>query len=441
MPEPKIEASDRSDAAALGWYLRLRWLALFGHAAVIALVHVWGFVIEWSNLGALLTLEALLAVWLTWKRPQDGPVPDRWLVALLVLDAVFLVLYLYFTGGPHNPMSVVLMVNVALAAYMLRPARAWGVVAFTLGASALLFVDSRPLVWGGAVAPAASAEPACPMCTGAAGGLDMQLHLHGMWAGYVVAGAAILWFINLLRAEIVRRDAALRDAESARLLAERRAQLATLAAGAAHELSTPLASISLAAETLGHELATRPDVSPEARDDMRVIESQVRRCREILERMAYDLGETKGGATQTRELGDVVDAALADLDGSRIRTTLDAAARALRLRTVGSAVEQSLRNLVDNGLRASSQPVRVEVVNEGSVARIRVVDEGVGMTAEDVERAGDPFFTRRAPGEGMGLGLFVARSVAEQLGGRLEIQSTPGRGTTVSLFLPLARSA
>jgi two-component system sensor histidine kinase RegB len=105
------------------------------------------------------------------------------------------------------------------------------------------------------------------------------------------------------------------------------------------------------------------------------------------------------------------------------------------------ALTHAIRGVVKNALQASpgGTPVRVALVREAAGWKLSVEDRGVGMPAEVLARAGEPFFTTKPPGEGMGLGLFLARAVLDQLGGRLELRSVPGEGTRVELRWPGGR--
>ena len=115
-PVQNVSATDR--------YVRLRWLALGGHALALTAAALLGFQLDVPALGAVLFIEVATAAWLSLRRPYVHGDASRWLVAIMLLDAGLLVALLYLTGGPHNPMSVVVMVNVALAAVLLPPSRA-----------------------------------------------------------------------------------------------------------------------------------------------------------------------------------------------------------------------------------------------------------------------------------------------------------------------------
>lgn len=413
------EAAANAPGPSLAWYLRLRWLALAGHAAGLIAAWSYGFALHLPAVCGILAVELVSALALSAYAPQRRPAAGRWLVGLMLLDAVLLMALLYLTGGPHNPMSVVIMVNVALAAVLLRPRAAAAVTAFTLGLSVLLFVDSHDLVGRGE--------------HGHHHGMSMELHLYGMWAGYGVAGVVIIGFIARLRAQLAAAAEALgRSRESAARVAQQ-ARLATVTAGAAHELATPLASIAVAATELAHAL---PDGSEE-RADALTIREQVARCRAVLDKMSVNVGDARAGERHRATVAELVGAACARAQSPRVACEIapDVAERALVLH--GELFVQALHNLVDNALRASPGTVtlRAAAATNGGV-EFTVRDEGEGIAPEHLDRVGEPFFTTRTVGEGMGLGVFVARSVAEQMGGALQIESRPGEGTTVALRVP-----
>jgi two-component system sensor histidine kinase RegB len=216
---------------------------------------------------------------------------------------------------------------------------------------------------------------------------------------------------------------------------ERLAALGTLAGGAAHELATPLGTISVVVR----ELTRQAEGSGAAGlEDLRLIRAQVERCRTILNQMAAGAGEAAGEAAQPVGVGALIADALRELSpvpAVAIHVHGDAETP---VSVPPRALSRALRGIVKNAQEASAPDTEVALnvdAGEGSV-RIAIEDRGPGMPAEVLARAGEPFFTTKPTGSGMGLGLFLARTVVEKVGGRLAISSHPGRGTTVSVVLP-----
>jgi len=143
-----------------------------------------------------------------------------------------------------------------------------------------------------------------------------------------------------------------------------------------------------------------------------------------------------GRTVQVDELAECIRGDLTPQQASRLNLTIDPAARGVRLplRAIQQAVGVMLRNAYDAG--DDSAPVALRIERDRGHIIFRVTDKGRGMSQEILRRAGEPFFTTKPPGRGMGLGLFLVRLVAEKYGGRLELRSQPGAGTTAELSLP-----
>jgi two-component system sensor histidine kinase RegB len=265
-------------------------------------------------------------------------------------------------------------------------------------------------------------------------GEPLGMHLRGMWVAFGITAGFIVYFLHRVSRALAQREAELRRVQEQTERSERLASVATLAAGAAHELSTPLSTIAVIAK----ELERQRDAAATA-EDARLIRREVDRCRDILGQMAGDAGESPGEVAAPVRLDAIVGRALEGLpDPSGIDVDWLGDARDGVVVAPLRAVAQALRGVLKNALDASPSAARVtlRVEHDGDECRFVIVDRGAGMTAETVTRATEPFFTTKETGQGMGLGLFLARSVFDFLGGSLDIASVRGEGTCVSMTLP-----
>ncbi|HEY4187694.1 MAG TPA: ATP-binding protein [Polyangia bacterium] len=408
------------DQINYGWLIRLRWSMVAGQLATILGVRfLLGLALPLAPLLTIVAIEAasnVLAAMLGRRRPAR----QAWMAALMACDVLMCTGLLFFTGGPSNPFSFLYLVQIALAATTLRGAWTWALTALALGCSAVLFLWHRALPVGG------SHE------------LYMELHLRGMWVAFGVAASFIVYFLLRVRRALELRDAEL--AASRRLAArqERLASLATLAAGAAHELSTPLGTIAIVMTELQRRAAAL-GADAEAIDDLRLVREQVDRCRAILERMSTDAGETVGEAPVAASLGELIDGVLAELPATvAVRREL-ASSGAELVRVPPRAFGQALRGIVKNAQEASPPGATVElkIRKAQGTLTVEVNDRGPGIPAAVMERIGEPFFTTKPTGRGMGLGVFLARTTVERLGGNVRITSSAA-GTQALIVLPAA---
>lgn len=406
------------------WLIRLRFATIVGQAVTIAVVRLgMGVAIPLGPLVAIVAAEAvsnLGALLLARVRPPQ----NAWMLALMAFDVLAFSALLYFTGGPENPFSFLYLVPISIAAITLQSAWTWALVLLSLASSAVLYVQHRPLPMTGDHAQ------------------HMALHLRGMWVAFGVAAAFIVHFLLRVRRALATRDAELESSRNLAARQDRLASLATLAAGAAHELATPLSTIAVVAKELERQIA-RAGLDPA---DARLMREEVERCRQILARMRIEAGDPSGERFAPVSVRDLVaDCFPPEARDPAVTLSVEAASAEAVAALPRHAFTQALRGLVDNARQASpaGAPVAVHVAadSERHGVVFEIADRGAGIPAAVLERVGEPFFTTKPAGQGMGLGVFLARAIVERVGGELVINSAPGRGTTARVWLPRLKEA
>lgn len=432
MPAPEAEnhntqSTDReSDRINFSWLVRLRWGAIAGQVCTIAVARM---VMEMNlDLVALFSLVAIEVVSNLACRLRLGSgraIRPRLVAAVMAFDVLMLTGLLALSGGSYNPFSFLYLVNIALAAVVLEVAWAWALLVLSAVSSGLLFSGALPLS-GPAAAMASHAE-------------HLQTHLQGMWVAFLVAAVFIVYFCSRVRGALAARERDLAAERAAAARNERLTSLATLAAGAAHELATPLATISVVARELERYVEEKI-ADPVVAEDIGVIRAQVDRCRGILDQMSIEAGSPRADAARRLTASSWFESAIAELGhADRVRVTIDSSATGAAFKGPPRALAQALRGTLKNALEASSATASIELgaTVAGRTLTVVVRDHGSGMSPEVLARAAEPFFTTKPTGKGMGLGLFLTRTVVERLGGTIRFESQTGVGTMVSLTLPL----
>lgn len=412
------------------WVLRLRTASVAGITFLVILADLaMGFDLPKASLGVLLIGWQLTVLGThVWHHTLGRPIGERGLTALLILDALLLTGVFHQTGGPSNPFNFFYLVHLALAAIALPTRAVWVLAVLSSALFGLLFLDHVPLVM--------DPMPGHGGHGGMDGGHDMESHLRGMWLAFTVSAGFIVFFVSRLARALETQERALAEVRTRAERSARLASLATMSAGAAHELATPLSTIAIVAKELEHDLA-QMDGTDAAIEDVRLVGAQVERCREVLEHLRVDAGDPAGEPRETIALGELVERAIVHLD-ARDRVDVVVPEDAAPLTTWPRSLARALRGLVKNALDATPAPahVQVRVHDAHDQVVVDVVDQGSGMAPETLARVGDPFFTTKPSGSGMGLGVFLARSLADRLGGDLTYTSAPGEGTTATLSLP-----
>ncbi|MBW2627785.1 MAG: HAMP domain-containing histidine kinase [Deltaproteobacteria bacterium] len=410
-----MNVDEPARAAGAEWLARMRWGALaIQAAAVLVATEGLGVDLPFVPVWSLVAVGALSNLWLASRKDRAGH-----LGTFLVLDVVLLTGLLYLSGGPTNPFSIIYVVYIAMSAVMLAPKWTWTIAGLSIVSFAALFVVHIPSEHLGH--------------TGQGGGF--QTHLYGMFVALALAVALITYFVSQLSLELRRRERALAEAQERTHRWGKLASIATLAAGAAHELGTPLGTIAVAAKEMERQARTIPGGEGLAQD-AELIREELERCRVVLDRMAAAGGEHMGETRSSVSIEDLFTKVRSHLNPEQaqrwVATTDVAAIEAPR-----EALVQMVENIARNGFDAcEAGRVLLDVRGGDRAVALRFVDEGHGMDEHTAKRATEPFFTTKNTGDRMGLGLFLARTLVDSLGGQLTIESTTGQGTTIRVVLP-----
>lgn len=407
--------------------IRLRWLAVVGQTLSVVFVHYGlGFPLPLPECLALILVPVVVNLALRLRYPVSERVEALRATAFLAFDIVQLAALLFLTGGLTNPFSFLFLAPVMISATSLTPRLTMVLGGLAVVCSTLLVLWHLPLPWFPGV------------------GLDMPyLYVVGMWFSVLLG----LGFIGVYAWRVADESRLLSDALTATELVLAReqhlSQLDGLAAAAAHELGTPLATIALVAKemernaTPGHPFA----------EDIRLLRSQVERCREILGKLA-SLGQAEGVPFDRLPLSQLIEEAVApNRDfGIALRVEMEpgqpGAPEPELWRSAG--LSYGLGNIVENAVDFAKAGVTVRAAWDARTLTLTVMDDGPGFPTDIMGRLGDPYITNRRPrdpgqpGGGLGLGFFIAKTLLERSGCTLALSNRepPQTGAVVRLTWP-----
>ena len=398
----------------------LRAIAITGQIITVAFViGALDIPLPLLPLAAVIGFLALLnlATWLRFRLRQ--PVADRELFAQILADVGAFTVLLYFTGGAANPFASMYVLNIAVAAAVLPRAYTWNVAGMAVAGYVVLTFFSSPLT-------RANGEP-----------MEQQLLMTGMGINFVIIGALIAFFLVKITSTLSEHEHLLAQAKENELTNERIVQLGAFAAGAAHELGTPLSTMAVVLK----ELQVRWRKNPELLSELNVMSDQIESCKDTLSTLLASAGHTRmegGGKVALDEfLQEVVE---------NWRLTRPQAVVTCRCHGTRPApeivVEQSLRraivNLLNNAADASPEQVDVEGQWDERELCVQICDRGHGVPLEAEDKIGKVFFTTKPPGKGHGVGLVLSGAIISRFGGSVKLFNQPGCGACTEVRLPLA---
>lgn len=431
------------------WLVKLRWVAVVGQLATIAgAVFLFSIKIPmaWAMAVVILLTAAsnlFLTVWFRkWKQIDDrlnqrvSPLPWNLIFGLvLVMDMLSLTTLLFTSGGPNNPFCLFFFVNLSLCALMLNRRWTWAINLMTIFCFIGLMFEHHEMDQLNAGLPTIRSLQ------------NVTLQHIGMLVAFATCASVIVYFVTRLTDELAMQQQDVREAQALRASTDKIEALGTLAAGTAHELATPLSTIAIVAKDVEQAFEEHPPDFPGAEDvieDVHLIRSQLDRCRKILDRMASHAGQAIGEQFELTTVESISHSTLEGVMGrERVKLKLSELTKTEQLEVPRDGLCQAMRGLVQNAIDSDPDEgeVTVNVYREGDFWFWRIEDHGEGMSPEQLKRVSEPFYTTKAPGKGMGLGVFLAKNVVRRLGGSVEIESTPGVGTRAIVKLPVKHSS
>jgi two-component system sensor histidine kinase RegB len=440
-----------STANPLRRLVTLRRIEVLTQAVVLVLALAW-LKIPLDGVPMIAAIAVLAAVnFVTqWWIDKGGSPTANEVFAHMAIDVAILAVLLYFAGGPANPFVSLFLLPPTLAAAMLPARHAWAMAGLTLFAYTFLMFWNLPLPppqGDLAQFDALLARATGGTHTHAAHGSGFALHVLGMWLNFVISLGVVAFFLTRMAATLKNRERELAAAREAALRNEQILSLGTLAAGAAHQLGTPLATMAVVI----HELELQHGDDAELQEDLLLLREQVDRCKQTISQILASTGQGRDESLRSLALDDYLQRLLDDWQvirpHARISVTLQGE-QPPPLVTAERTLEQALLNLLDNAAdahAANPEALRFSASWDSDSCRIEIFDRGPGIGGEAALRLGQAFFSsKRAAHDqagGIGIGLFLSNATIERCGGQVELfnRSDPQGGACTRVTLPLNR--
>ncbi len=404
---------------------RLMWLrtiAIGGAAMAVATATLsYGISLPIAPVMAILAMLAGLNLW-TWRRlVKPRAVSEREFFAQMLADVSGLTGILYFTGGAANPFAVFFLLPITIAAMVLPQRYTWAMAGVTAACYTFLMVMHVPF----------------PELSHRSGHTMFGLHVAGMWLGFVLIAGLIAYFVVGMGETLRQREQSLVTARENALRDERVVALGALAAGAAHELGTPLSTMAVVANELLND-CPQADF-PELHEQLRTIQTQVHRCKDALSVVSASAGAIRAESAGVVSLSDYLNDIVAQLRASRrgvaVNVTIsgtEPTPRVLAERTV----TQAILNIINNAADASPDHVCVDAAWNRDEIIIEVRDSGEGINSQFL--ASKESLGHSTKKDGLGLGLFLSQAAIDRLGGSITLRNRAEGGAATTLRLPLS---
>ncbi len=406
--------------------VRLRWLAVIGQLGAVGGTYFGlHFAVPLILCLIVILLSVVANIGLRLLFPQSTRLSDLAAFSLLSYDIVQLSMLLYLTGGLQNPFAVLFLAPIMISASSMPRRFTYGLVALMMVCATTLALWHQPLPW---IEAQVVELP--------------SLYIGGIWVA-IVLGAA---FVSIYASRVAEEARQLADALAATELVLAREQHLTqldgLAAAAAHELGSPLATITLVIKELGN-LVPKGDAIA---DDIELLRQEAMRCKTILSKLT-SLGQEGAGLLEEITLEHLLEDVVAPQRDFGVKVKISTTGvQPMPMCRKNAGVTYGLGNLIENAIDFASANVSVLAFWTEQSVTVQIRDDGPGFSADVINRIGEPYISTRntdrraknAEGDGLGLGLFIAKSLLERSGAKVTVsnRAAPDTGAQVEISWP-----
>jgi two-component system sensor histidine kinase RegB len=397
--------------------IQLRWIAVTGQIATIVFVHFFlDIALPLQSMAVVLACLIGFNLFSMWRWRDREEVTNESLFFAMLVDVFTFSAQLHLSGGAANPFVFLYLLQVVLAAVLLQPWASWTIAGITGGC----FVAQ--MLWAGPVV------------------IPDDYRAQGLLVCFLLNAALVVVFINRISRILRAHDEHLAAMRQRAAEEEHIVRMGLLASGAAHELGTPLATISvLLGDWRRMPMFREQTVLVQESEEMQI---QLDRCKSIVSGILLSAGEMRAESLEQTSIGTFLDNLVSNWCATRPVKDFNYIKTFTEDATIVSdeGLKQMICNVLDNALEASPGWVSLEVMRDDDDLIIRVLDEGPGFALAMLAQFGRPYQSSKGR-PGSGLGLFLSVNVARALGGNIFAQNRDPRGAVVTMVLPLAALA